>query len=196
MKFTDYYPLALRTAKRFPTLREDFEHAALGLSTETGEVNTEVKRIAVYGKVMTPEMRVHILEELGDTMWYVPLAMFSHAIDKLDAQPAQVFLDMLQQRGANLKGCGLILSALTGAVAMAATLSDEQYGTRSHRDEIREILTAIVYVVERMANTLGSSGEELRIGNITKLRERFPDAYSDQAAEARADKGGLSALQS
>ncbi len=29
--------------------------------------------------------------------------------------------------------------------------------------------------------------------NIAKLRERFPDAYSNEAAEARADKGGLDA---
>jgi hypothetical protein len=32
--------------------------------------------------------------------------------------------------------------------------------------------------------------------NIDKLRERFPDAYSNEAAEARADKGGADARNS
>jgi hypothetical protein len=32
--------------------------------------------------------------------------------------------------------------------------------------------------------------------NIAKLQERFPNAYSNAAAEARADKGGLDARNS
>jgi hypothetical protein len=188
MKFAEYRPLALRTAKRFPSLREDFEHAALGLSTEIGEVNTEVKRVVIYGKVMTEEMRLHTLEELGDTL--------AHAIDELDQEQDESLMDLFKPISGDLKKCGLFLASLGGAVAMASTIPEDDYGTRSQRDQIRSVLSAIVFVVDHMSVMLGSTGNLTRSENIAKLRLRFADQYSDLAAEARADKGGLPATQS
>jgi len=196
MNFNEYRPLALRTAKRGVTLRDDFEHAALGFSTESGEAKTVIKRVVIYNKPLTEDMRLHALEELADTGWYVPLAMLAHHIDELDPVPAEELMEVFTPVSNDLKQCGLFLAALCGAIAMAATIPDEDYGTRSHRDEIRGVLTAIVFVLDHMATLLDSSGDEMRANNIAKLRLRFPDAYSDAAAEARADKGGLDATQS
>lgn len=90
-------------------------HAQIGITTEAGEFASEVKRAFVYAKEITPEMRAHMAEELGDLMWYVACAA-----------------DVLQ----------------IPLVTMARQ-------------------------------------------NVEKLAKRFPELYSDAAAEARADKGGL-----
>ena len=117
MNFNDYQRKVLRTAKTYPTLAENLNHAALGIATEGGEFTTEVKRAVIYGREITPEMREHMIEELGDLMWYVALA------------------------------------------------------------------------AEHLGVNLGGIARE----NIEKLQKRFPQAYSNEAAEARADKGGLEA---
>lgn len=119
-RMNDYQKLAWRTAKQFGDLPKDLTHAALGIATEGGEFATEVKRAFIYGKEITDEMRAHIVEELGDTLWYIALA----------------------------------------ATHLEVNLSD----------------------LARL--------------NIEKLAKRYPEKYSDQAAEARADKGGLDARTS
>lgn len=120
MDFNQYHVDAVRTAKLFGNVGQDLAHAALGLATECGEFTTEVKRIAIYNKPLTDEMRAHMLEELGDILWYIALA----------CEHLQVPMD------------------------------------RIARD------------------------------NIAKLRARFPEKYTDEAAEGRADKGGADARSS
>ena len=116
----DYQRLACRTAPPGEKPLAALVHCALGITTEAGEYATEVKRAHIYGKPMTDEMRAHMIEELGDTMWYV-----AYACAALDVKLGTV----LQQ-------------------------------------------------------------------NIDKLRKRFPEKFTQEAAEARADKGGLDARSS
>jgi hypothetical protein len=47
-----------------------------------------------------------------------------------------------------------------------------------------------------MCRVLGMDMEQIAWANIEKLRQRYPEAYSDAAAEARADKGGADARNS
>ena len=120
MDFNEYQIAAFRTAKRMPSLAEDLNHAVIGIHTEGGEVATEVKRALVYDAPITEDMVKHIVEELGDLLWYVALA----------------------------------------STCLNISLSD---------------------IAER---------------NVAKLKKRFPEKYSNEAAEARADKGGLDARSS
>src|SRR6476659_11470115 len=117
MNFNEYQAAALRTAKP-DTLVGHLVHASLGLASLG--LATEVKRMARYDKVMTPEMRQHMIEELGDTLWYIALA----------------------------------------------------------------------------ANGLGTTMEQMAITNIEKLKQRFPGEFTTDAAEARADNGGMSPTES
>jgi NTP pyrophosphatase (non-canonical NTP hydrolase) len=115
MDFNEYQAAALRTAKpEEDTFVGNLVHASLGLATESGEFTTEVKRIARYGKSMTEEMRQHMMEELGDTLWYIALA----------------------------------------------------------------------------AKALDTTIEQMARDNIAKLQLCLPDKFSNEAAEARADKAG------
>ena len=120
MNFYQYQTEALRTARMMPSLTENLLHAQIGLCTEVGEFATEVKRLFAYRKELTPEMRDHMAEELGDVLWYIAVA----------------------------------------------------------------------------ADTLNVSMTEMAEGNIAKLRKRYPEKYSDELAEARLDKGGVSPRES
>lgn len=59
-------------------------------------------------------------------------------------------------------------------------------------EELGDVLWFIVLAAETLNVTL----ENVAQTNIAKLMLRYPDKYSDEAAEARADKGGLPASQS
>jgi NTP pyrophosphatase (non-canonical NTP hydrolase) len=112
--FNQYQVAANRTAREQSQL-EGLVHAGEGLCSETGEYVSEIKRMHQYGKALSPEIHSHLIEELGDILWYVALAC-------------------------------------------------------TH-------LEVPMHAIARH--------------NIMKLEKRFPEKFSAEAAEARADKGGV-----
>ncbi len=48
----------------------------------------------------------------------------------------------------------------------------------------------LLFYIQAMLNTFGMTMEEVIGLNVAKLRLRYPDGYTDAAAQARADKGG------
>lgn len=179
MDFQTYRPLALRTAKMFDSQHDNLDHAALGLITEIGEFASEVKRIVIYGKTMTEEMRQHMIEELGDVSWYVPLALYAEGVDHFDYVAARDAPAMVHT---DLGSIAHALNEMSGKVS--GVVLHGQGGCSLY-------LISIVALIEIAAGLLGTSGDQLRAQNIHKLQLRFPDKYSDAAAEARADKAGL-----
>jgi NTP pyrophosphatase (non-canonical NTP hydrolase) len=67
-----YSELALRTATADETPIKALVHAALGAAGEAGELADAVKRGAFYG---LPIDRTNVVEECGDLLWYVALAL-------------------------------------------------------------------------------------------------------------------------
>lgn len=76
----EYQKLALRTEKTPDFIRGTADdkmmarllHALLGMCTETGEIHDMVKKHMMYGKDFDP---VNVIEECGDTLWYIALAL-------------------------------------------------------------------------------------------------------------------------
>lgn len=82
----EYQQLALRTEKTplwvnkrnadgefVPDLQlSQLMHGALGLGSETGELQDMLKKHAIYGK---PLDLVNALEECGDKLWYIALTL-------------------------------------------------------------------------------------------------------------------------
>ena len=193
MDFNTYRPLALRTAKMFPEPRLNLRHAALGLLTELGELATEVKRVAIYGKEQTLAMTDHMIEEAGDAQWYVPLALL--AVEATDEEVAEAFATFSlggQLRCEDLADACCVLSLMAGGVALSVA------GSEGIDREITILsCVALISIMDaKVAPMLAIHPDDLRAKNIAKLRLRFPDAYTDAAAEARADKGGLPATES
>jgi hypothetical protein len=209
MDFITYIPGALGTAKTMPTPQGDLEHASLGLSTESGEFNTAVKRVYAYGKKWddfikgsdTITLIKNALEELGDTIWYVPLTMCSIGLTSLPVLDQHTISQMVELTPTP-KECGLMLAAFCGVVAGSAVFSGVD--DKDARDLIGEMCARIVFLVDRVALMLDSTGDQVRLNNYLKLNGnkatgevgRFDGGYSDSAAEARADKLGADATVS
>ena len=68
--------------------------------------------------------------------------------------------------------------------------------TQDMRQNLAEELGDLAWYMALACETLGLSLGDVLQENIEKLQARYPNAYSDQAAEGRADKGGLSATES
>jgi len=191
MNWAEYQPLALRTAKMFPTTTENLRHAAFGLTTEIGEFATEVKRIEIYGRTATPEMIAHMVEEIGDFCWYTALlaaslhlSMGDVPVTDLETQEQLKKMDPLT----GLCATGAILAGYTWMLTCKPTETDSV--------ESVEVLGISKFSIIEACVALGTDLGEVLAMNIDKLRLRFPDAYSDEAAEARLDKGGLTARMS
>lgn len=93
--FQDYVKDALRTESVVNIVVDPYStevrtapsrllHAAIGLTTESGELIDALKKHIFYGK---PLDTVNLKEELGDLLWYVAIAM-----DALKLDPSDVML--------------------------------------------------------------------------------------------------------
>lgn len=57
-----------------PKILSRLLHGAIGMATETGELQDMIKKHLIYGK---PLDGTNVLEECGDVLWYVALALDS-----------------------------------------------------------------------------------------------------------------------
>jgi NTP pyrophosphatase (non-canonical NTP hydrolase) len=74
--FKDYEKLAQVTAQ-YPNIGSNIDYPTLGLCGEAGETANKVKKIARdFGGIISEESRLSIIEELGDTLWYVAMVAF------------------------------------------------------------------------------------------------------------------------
>jgi NTP pyrophosphatase (non-canonical NTP hydrolase) len=78
MSANDYQKAALRTEStpnfvdtEDPQLARML-HAALGVCTESGELQDMLKKHLIYGKDFDP---INVIEECGDVLWYLALAL-------------------------------------------------------------------------------------------------------------------------
>jgi NTP pyrophosphatase (non-canonical NTP hydrolase) len=60
--------------------------------------------------------------------------------------------------------------------------------TPALRENIVEELGDVLWYVCLAANAVGASLHQVAAGNIAKLAKRYPERYSNEAAELRADK--------
>jgi hypothetical protein len=192
MNFNEYRPQALRTAKMFPTVRENMRHAILGMMTEGGELATEIKRMAVYGKPLTDVMLTHMREESGDVLWYVPLAMWALG----EVALPELSDDQIGSLPTDLADIAVYMHAVSGGIASWYAASNGVLAMDDSETLLALLAMLVILIDGCVAPALGTTGDTLRADNIEKLRLRFPEAYSDAAAEARADKGGLDARNS
>lgn len=75
-------------------------HAMIGLCTESGEIQDQVKKHIFYGKEID---KTNLVEELGDLMWYIAIAADTLGVsleeimqrnnDKLEARYGKVFTE-------------------------------------------------------------------------------------------------------
>jgi NTP pyrophosphatase (non-canonical NTP hydrolase) len=92
-------------------------HAAVGICTESGEIMEIVKKAAFYDAVPN---RLHLIEELGDLMWYVALAANTLGLSFEDIQAANIrklrarYGEAFSNAAANNRNLAAELEALIG----------------------------------------------------------------------------------
>lgn len=181
---------AFRTAKVFGSLTLDMEHVGLGLTTEAGEFATVTKRVRVYGKPLDAHMVANAREELGDYVWYLALWLTLVGIELYGFElMEQGELDEVVGRMPSALSAGVL--AMQGAASVALMASSGEIDA-TEVDGIKLGFAGFLIACQALA----FDPVEVLKENIEKLRLRFPEKYSDEAAEARADKGGLDATVS
>lgn len=192
MNLNDYHSLAQRTAKQYDTQVENLNHAALGMATE-------------FLEAMTAGDPQHVNEETGDYCWYIPVACQALGF-KLGDLVAETFGIPAEQATANwmestinpeigmkltgAKATGDFISMVKRLKIYEKPLTDEMVSQAK-----QDILKMVGFAAWNCAVNGFTLASCLR-ANIDKLRKRFPDKFSNEAAEARADKGGVDARNS
>lgn len=201
MNFAEYPALAARTEKPLATVFARLEHAALGIVTEVGEIATPIKRIAIYGKQLSDiekngkTILENLAEEIGDVLWYLAIIDNVGELRFFQSQgvhPERRLADMVQT--AALRSISRRLAVLSAAVAVE--VEDMFTGDGGAEDVIAAAGAAMLQELVNLAYVLGLDITQIAASNIAKLQARYPEAYSDVAAEARADKGGEDARNS
>lgn len=179
----EYQELAWRTAK--PLQRDAaLYHALMGLTSDWGEFVTHVKAITVYGK--DPKTaRPKMVEELGDASWFVAYLCTLKAwklVDVVERPQYDTSVDWTVDDPRYY--------ALQGAQAIGG-LAYEFHDSGGFQAEPPLSLADLWVCIQRVAEIYDISiEEEVFPGNIEKLRIRYPDKYTDEAAIVRADKIG------
>jgi NTP pyrophosphatase (non-canonical NTP hydrolase) len=107
MTFNDYQKDA-KSTRAYPEYGQAtigaIAYCALGLAGEAGEVANKVKKLLRDGD--TPELRIKILDEMGDVLWYAAILA-----DELGTDLNVIALDNLKKlrdrkRNATIRGEG------------------------------------------------------------------------------------------
>ena len=190
MKFTDYQRLAVRTAKRLPTYSQDLQHAALGLGSEAGELALTVSQAFMR---MPLEMK-NFSEEIGDVSWYAALLceLLGFEFAEMVTDPATLSDMSPELAGAvinrNPVAMTLLLSHFAGEM-IGEIKKHVIYGQCLDVERIRKYMILLVCTASLLADLHGFAYVEVALhDNIVKLRDRYPNAYSDEEAVLRMDK--------
>lgn len=167
----DYQRDAIRSWGATSDLKFDLQILQLGLVGEAGEVADLIKKVEGHGH---PANREKLIKELGDVLWYV--AVLHHALRLKGCEPMPLHVE---KRGAWDKSGGLIRNAI-GLCIATADLVQYIAGMRSD-------FGVILMFIKEMAEESGSCLREVAQANIDKLKQRYPDGFSSQASQRRAD---------
>jgi len=192
MKFNEYQPLAMRTAKMFPDMSMNLIHAALGIGSETGELAETVN--AIWMDLPTPSDSSNIREEIGDASWYAALlcAHMGWEFGRLIVWDQEGVRDLsfALYKASSVASPVAVHECLVGFAGEILTIIKAHaiYGKPLPAEKLMEqtalYITSLAYLSEMYAVDYAVALDY----NIEKLRRRYPDKYSDADALARADK--------
>ena len=138
-------------------------HSKMGIQTECGEAIDTLKRHIFYGKEID---YINLQEEIGDIMWYIALAIADKPNEKHE-------LTFMWDRG------------------MCPTSQDELvlnlYYHLNQILKVQQVMTInqireYLYHTDAMCHLLGVSLEEVCRMNINKLKTRYPEKFTEEAA--------------
>jgi len=173
----EYQRLALRTAKQLDH-QHALEHAALGLVSDAGELASAVKAHVVYGQ---PLDMANLVEECGDVLWFT-----AYAADAYRVQLSVVATHSeMASRDSSVTLQHRALQIAYRAARFAMSAAFPEYAAP---EAALGHLSLLLEYLERVMDHLGLTFQQVARANLTKLRLRYPERYTDAAAQVRADK--------
>jgi hypothetical protein len=187
----EYSPLALRTAAGdYPAIKQrmssfssvDTLHAALGMSSEAGEVLEIVGFEAMADWPL--ETFQGVVAELGDCCWFLNLACSCGFADMSDfgGQTPEI-IDMSISQMILEDGClKLCLYSSTFCDMVKAHIF---YGKELDHELVRDVLSGYYDSVLLCCAAMCITVEEVLDKNIAKLQARYGDKFSESRAITR-----------
>lgn len=161
--FKEFVPLALRTEAptgHVPIPHARLFHAAIGLSTETGEIFEALGKYALD--------RVNLSEEIGDCLWYLAIAYDAGFLDITLSDQHQA-LDIVQVQGA-------LLDVFKRSIF---------YGRPVDLEELKIQFNIFYVTLLDLADGYNIDLSVSMTNCINKLKKRFPEKFTEADAYER-----------
>lgn len=180
MNFTEYSPLALRTAKPL-TQEQNIKHALILMISEAGEIADAIKAYAIYGK---PLDKANVLEEVGDLLWGLNLYLTSTGQDLSLVDTAVSDYEFAGRIPSDdvwrLVDAAITVGAFASGVHSSAK-SGQAFGGTPATLSAHFLCCYLVLILDY----IGSDFSQALEVNIAKLAKRYGDKYSDYKAVNR-----------
>ncbi len=180
----EYQKLALRTENTpnigpYPRVL----HGLLGMATEIGELLDLYKKHLIYGK---PFDRINLLEEVGDTYWYIALTRDACGVD-MDVIARRIEIGDFPN---SFNGGDVSLELLTRTINLHSVTTDalNTWLIATLHDlpldiaEITNLCTFAQVLLKVILESNGFTVEQAQERNIAKLAKRYPDKFTSEAA--------------
>lgn len=184
--FEEYVQLALRTKKELPTIKDDLNHAVLGLAGEMGEV------IMAYHY----HAKANFKEELGDIMWYIAIiydAIREEEKDMLSKFDEEVPIENLNHKYLNKNDDNTYgLHTLVEQIGEIADIVKKHtvYGNQLNSKKLLEYCIKVKYTIAILIQHYGLGDmETCLISNINKLMIRFKEKFTKEEVNNRDLEG-------
>ena len=182
----NYAALAMRTAKLMDN-RAMLLHGALGILTEVGELSEAIFEQKEHG---------YSLKELGDICWFAAYTNSAFLNPGLQFNPDKgaVFLQRISL--GSFTAVDLDFPKLCNALSVFAAdigsniKAHSFYGKPLNVHTLHSDLQSLIYVVSATSTELGFTMEEVLQANIDKLRQRYPQNFTEEDALSRKDEIG------
>lgn len=171
-----------------------FQHAIIGLNTETAEV-VDLFMPSTNCVRSREEFRLEVAKELGDIMWYTALMYRTLFAGHLVNRAFDQHCDRAQNLAFVVDGeeAAKRIAIETDKIASSflKRLKNQMfYGTLPNDEQLIEWLAAIVLNVARLATSYGYTLNEILDLNIAKLRKKFPNGFNGVDAETKRHEVG------
>lgn len=155
-------------------------HGAMGICTEVSEINEAYSNENFAVPLIDV---VNLREEVGDICWYV--AYIANALDyELDWGFGESEKSDYQADIMGLYADNHELSIVSGKI-LDSLKRNIFYGVEINVDELKENVSKLVPILCRMAYSAGADFSVVAKKNIEKLRKRYDEKFSEEAAVKR-----------
>ncbi len=188
MNFKEYAELARRTLNN-KGHKLNILHAITGIVTELGELADAYKRHIWYEEELD---KVNVAEEVGDILWYI--AVFATELNishKIDFDLSEDMLPPAEgDIGKSSEHCLISILTLTNENSQFINSYDYAFNhSKAHLDSLSEFyesseleLKGFMTWFKGLCIDMSVDIEQSAIRNIEKLKKRFPEKFSEEAA--------------